>query len=473
MPSETRVSQNGVFRQVGYRPHEQQKVIHKAKRDHRFRVVSAGRRFGKSQVGGHELTTAAHIAYAMRGSLEPKGHRHEYWIVGPEYSDSEKEFRVLYNDITKLGMPMDKPGTYYSEDATNMRMSLFGGRFIVSGMSAKYPDTLVGEGLHGVVMAEAAKLKEVVWTKYIRPTLADYARENPASWALFSTTPEGKNWLYRQYMRGQDATDLSWWSMRAPSWSNTVLFPGGRTDPEIIEMEHDMSPEKFKQEVGAEFTEFVGRVFKDFSEETHVGNYPYDPRWPVYVAMDKGFRAPSVVLFVQVDVFDNVWVCGEYYKPGRDAEEVAADVWDDPKLGPMVRSALMGFPDPASPEWAATMEKKWSLRMASGTGGELSVRLGLIRKWLRPQPFELEDGHPEKLPKLHFDYSCTESIREFNDYRYPETREEAKTDPTENPMKKDDHTPEALGRFYKGHFGKQEEAHESARVSQARMGRRR
>jgi hypothetical protein len=41
----------------------------------------------------------------------------------------------------------------------------------------------------------------------------------------------------------------------------------------------------------------------------------------------------------------------------------------------------------------------------------------------------------------------------MQEYRYPETKDEDTQSPKENPLKKDDHSPEALGRFYKGHFG--------------------
>lgn len=457
---------------VGYEPHEVQRWIHAAAAEHRFRAVCAGRRTGKSTLGGHELTAAAFKAYYQKDKLSPKGKRHEYWIVGPNYSDAEKEFRVLYNDLSGLGVPFDKPGTYYDVQGGNMAISLWGGRFLVAAKSADRPQSLVGEGLMGVIMAEAAKLKPTVWSKAIRPTLADYATEG--SWALFTSTPEGKNWFYDLWRRGQnpDPDDANWWSIRMPSWSNNILFPLGRHDPEILDMSRDMSEEKFKQEIGAEFTEFVGRVFKRFDEETNVGRFDYDPRWPLYVAADFGFTNPNVALFVQVDIWDNVWVVAEYYRRNRTAGEFAQDVWEDPRLGALARKATLLYPDPEDPGAAATIAEKWNLQIRSGTGGPLSDRLDLIRRWLTPQPLELPDEHPDKLPKLHFDRSCVNTIREFLDYRYPETKSEVQ-ETKENPMKVDDHAPEALGRFFAGHFGQQFKPRAAARISRAKMVTRR
>lgn len=459
-----------LFDKVDYKPHNGQKKVHAARRDSRFRVASCGRRYGKSNLGGHELTAAAMKAFYQKAELNPKGKRHEYWIVGPEYSDAEKEFRVMYNDMVGLGMEFDQPGTYYSADGTNMSVSLFGGRFLVHAKSAKYPQNLVGEALMGAVFAEASKLKQSVWTKYIRPTLADYATEG--SWALFASTPEGKNWFYDLYMRGQNPDDPQWWSVRHPSWINNLVFPGGAFDSEILDMKGDMTEEKFKQEIEADFTEFTGRVFKRFSEEDNVGSYPYDPRWPVFLATDYGFTNPNVMLFIQVDVWDNVWICAEYYRRQRTSHEFAQDISEDPVLGPLARKAHLLYPDPEDPGASATLSNTLNVTSQGHTGGSLADRIDLIRRWLTPGPSYLEEGHPDKKPKLFIDRSCKETIREMNDYRYPDTVSET-SNAKENPIKKDDHAPEALGRFFGGHYAQQVKEDAPAVVTQARFARAR
>lgn len=462
-----RMSQAKLFGKVGYAPHSVQREVHSHEAFNRFICVCAGRRTGKSTLGGHRLTQEAFKAYYRQGSLSKTGRRAEFWIVGPEYSDSEKEFRVLWDDLSKLGVPMDKPGSYNNPQSGEMSLSLWDGKFQVHAKSAKYPTSLVGEALEGVIFAEAAKLKQPIWTKYIRPMLADYR-----GWALFTSTPEGKNWFYDMYMRGQDLQDEPVWSIRMPSWSNDIVFPLGIDDPEIADMAKDMSDEKFKQEIGAEFTEFVGRVFKRFSEEEHVGNFAYNPALPVFIAEDSGFTNPSVALFLQVDVWDNIRIIGEYYQSHRTPEEFARDVWEDSRLGPMARAATLMYPDPADPGTATTLSQKWRVRSVGGTGGLLNDRLDHIRRALKPHPrlAHLEDGHPDKIPQMMIDKSCKNLIREMNDYRYPELKSEVR-DPVEVPLKKDDHTPEALGRFFAGHYGNQNVKKPGARQSKARMSR--
>lgn len=452
---------------LGYEPHQGQIMVHRSNARHR--VVDAGRRTGKSTLGGHELSVEALMTYSRREELRELGKRREFWIVGPEYSDAEKEFRILWNDAVRLGVPMDKPGSYNNTNSGEMVLSLWGGTFLVQAKSAKYPTTLVGEGLSGAILAEAAKLKPSVWIKFIRPTLADYR-----GWSLHSSTPEGRNWFYESWRRGQDPAHPDWESWKLPSWINNIVFPLGRDDPEILDMAADMSEEKFKQEIGAEFTEYVGRVFKEFDEEFHVTDVSYNPRLPLYLAMDAGWTNPFVVLAIQVDAFDNVYVLGEYRVSHRDTEDIAKDLltWRDG----LCSRAVKFYPDPASPSDSALLKKHLRIPYSTNTGGPLKTRLEYIRKGLKMGP----ESAPEELqhPKLYIDRSCTGMplgdgglIREMGDYRYPETKDERAGHEPEEPLKKDDHGPEALGRFYRGHYGDPaiDGKGDRARVSRAKV----
>lgn len=437
-----------IFDTVKYTPHSVQRAVHSAKKQNegRFRVVCAGRRTGKSTLGGHELTVEAIRAY-YRSDIDPLDHRAEFWIVGPEYSDAEKEFRVLWSDLQKLGMDkyFDHPGTYYNPENGQMDLSMYGGKFQVHCKSAKYPNSLVGEALEGVILAEAAKLKPSIWHKYIRPMLADYR-----GWAMMTSTPEGRNWFYDLWRMGQDPENPDWWSVRMPSWSNDILFPEGRNDPEIASMSAGMSQEKFNQEIGADFTEFVGRVFKNFDEEIHINDYKINPAWPTYAAIDYGWTNPFVWLLIQVDPFDNVYVVGEHYETNLTTEENIREIQ---AKGLAPAGLKMIYPDPASPSDTAVVRNMLRVRSASNTGGPLKDRLELIRRWLNLVP----DDRPGNVsgyiaPKLSFDRSCVNCIREFSEYRYPDNASESR-DASENPLKKDDHTPEALGRFFAGYYG--------------------
>jgi hypothetical protein len=483
-----------LWNKLGWSPHPMQREILLSPT--RQKVFAGGRRVGKSQTGGHVLVPYALSAAKEIPWLDRVGQRREYWIVGPEYSDAEKEFRVVYNALRKLRVPFDKPGTYNNPLAGEMHISLWDGRLQIHAKSSKYPGTLVGEGVSGIICSEAAKMRPSVWPKFLRPTLADFA-----GWAYFGSTPEGRNWFYDLWNAGQDPNRTDWASWRAPSWSNRHLFPAPTTseqvkvlqqmkrngipitpveiqlskvDPEIVAMMLDLSEEMFNQEVAALFNEFVGRVFKDFDEEIHVGDFEYDPTWQTYAALDYGFTNPFVWLLIQIDPFgENIRVLDEYYEVGRTTEEACREI----QARGLAPGSLIGFyPDPAEPDRSKQLSGLLGLRSYGGTGGALSDRLEWIRRKLKPDSkvAHLSMDHPEWTPQLMIHRRCRQTIREFNAYRYPDlATTDAKGNLQEAPQKKDDHTPEALGRFMVGHFGSPWKENAPARQSRARVGRRR
>lgn len=480
------VVKDKVWPAVNYQPHQGQKAVHASLKRHR--VNAAGRRFGKSQVGGHELVPETIKAYRNKNTLEQLGIRAEYWIVGPNYTDAEKEFRVFYNDCKKLKMDFDRPGTYNDSRSGNMQVSLFGGRMLVQAKSGAHPESLVGEGLHGVIMAEAAKMKESVWAKYVRPTLSDFR-----GWSLWNSTPEGKNYFHDMWQLGQDPSNLEWDSFRHPSWMNNFVYPLGVTedqldllkgneakgiisdpssavsagmDSEIASLFNELGPVLFAQEVECSFSEYAGRVFYDFEEETHVKDLRYDPTAPTFLATDYGFTNPNVMLFIQVGPFGDVYVLAEYYMRGRTDEEFLHDVLGDARLSALASVAKVLYPDPEDPGASAVLARGLGVQIAGGTGGELKERIRLIRNHLRVQNKHLNFGHVDRLPRLLIDRSCTELIREMDAYRYPDIKVQGES--REKPLKKDDHGPEALGRFFGGHFGGQG-VNNAPRISRARV----
>ena len=478
-------------------PHPGQLAIEESSA--RNQVASCGRRFGKSDLGGKRLVPPVFLAHSRQDLLHKTGKSMIYWIVGPEYSDAEKEFRVLWNTLETLGVPFDKPGSYYDAVGGSMHLSCWNGAYQVHAKSSKYPDTLVGEGLHGVVMAEAAKQKPSIWTKYIRPMLGDHN-----GWSLHTSTPEGKNHFYDLFEQGQDPNNPTWASWRMPSWVNPYVYTETgrliangkspltidqipdyeytldshvaimqqmmrdnpsvspfkiveelklRVAPEIIELAGDMSIESFNQEIGADFTEYVGKVFKDWDEEYHVGDLEFNPNWATYAAVDYGFTAPNVWLLIQEGPWGEINVLREIYMPGLTADDFADEIR---RRGLNPDGLRIFYPDPAEPDRSRILSDRLGLVAAGGTGGEKRIRIDLIRQFLKRGRTDPTD--PQGInwrPQLMFDRSCTHSRREMEAYRYPDSKD--KPNPSsliyEEPLKKDDHVPEALGRFFIGHFG--------------------
>lgn len=460
-----------LFEQVGYSPHAAQRAFHKSGK--RNRVAACGRRFGKSELGAAELDVEAIKTRFILKQLEEAGQRREFWIVGPNYTDAEKEFRKHYNAMKKIDAPFDKPGTYYDAHSGDMQLSMYGGKYLVLGKSAAHPERLVGEGLSGVIMAEAAKQKERTWTKYIRPTLADFK-----GWSIHTSTPEGKNWFYDLYMRGQDPNDTSWDSWRFGAWRNPYVYPMGaapqglamlrkaidenvaiterlkrdsKVDPEIIELMMDQSEETFNQETAALFTEFAGRVFKGFDEDVHIGDYIYRSDFETYAASDYGFTDPFVWLLLQLDPYTGtLYVLDEIYRTGLTIDD-AARLVDARGLCP--GSLIEFYPDPSRPDDTLAMERHLKKRANSSTGGERRIRLRYINEALKDINRHLPEEDPLRHPRLLIDRKCKNLIDDMAAYKYPERRLDAVRAPRDEPLHANSHGPEALGRFYRGHYG--------------------
>lgn len=505
---------------VNWDPHPSQELLIESNARHK--VWCAGRRTGKSDLGGHILLPEAIYTRSVADEWRKRGKSRIFWIVSDEYQTAEKEFRVIWHLCNLLELPLDKPGSYYDAVGGNMHISLWNGAFQVHAQSAKYPEHLVGEALCGVIMAEAAKAKPSIWHRFIRPMLNDYV-----GWSLHTSTPLGHNHFYDKFQMGQDKFNPEWASWRVPSWHNPYVYTdtgreiaaGKRPDisvydippeeftkdydvkmlvrhlesapglsafevaeahnlqihSEVLQLFEELPLELFNQEVGADFTEFSGQVFKDFDENYHVGDLRYNPNWETYAATDYGFTNPSVWLLIQVGPWQEINVLAEVHEPGLTADRFAEEI---KRRGLNPPELQVFFPDPADPMSTRTLQDKLRIRPAAKTGGELNIRLNLIRQALRKGRIDRvatglnEENNDIWRPQLMIDRrGCPRMREEMLAYRYPERKEGAETsrDRFEKPMDKDDHAPEALGRFMVGYFGDGNLVDQATRVSKARI----
>lgn len=285
-----------LFQLIKYTPHPAQRLYHQS--NARYKVPVCGRRFGKSTMTSRDVEP---LLFEKKKWL---------WIVGPTYDLAEKEFRVLWDDLIigqRLGMDK-RVKKSYNKRSGDMSIEFPWGT-LLEVKSAEHPERLVGEGLDYVIMSEAAKQKQETWIRYVLPALSD-----KRGGAAFPTTPEGYNWLYNVWQLGRDPSAPEWDSWRFPSWENLVMYPGGEQDPEILNMKRLMNPEEFDQEIAALFSSFVGKIFPEWDEDTHVTSVPYDPALPNYVSFDWGYTNPLAAVEFQVDAWDRIRVWRVHYR---------------------------------------------------------------------------------------------------------------------------------------------------------------
>ena len=446
------------FEQTGYFPHKGQRVVHLGNARHR--VLCNGRRWGKTLLGAKEVEPQAFVRNRF-------GSAQRGWIVGPNYTDCEKEFRVVWDTFKELGI--DKLSSKFVNNVENGNMKITTNwGFDLECRSAQHPESLVGEGLDFVLMVEAGRHHRRTWAQYIRPALSD-----KRGWSIHSGVPEGtsqESLLYHLWKRGQDQRNAAWQSYRMPSWTNTVTFPGGRNDPEILEAESDLTPDEFDRQYGAMFVERVGRVMQEWDDDLHLKKIRYNPNWPLYLAIDYGYTNDWVLLFIQVDQWDNAYVIREKRWKLKDTEEIAKGLMKDPVLGPLMRKAVAFYPDPAAPDDTQIFARHTKIPARGNTGGEIKTRLAMVRRRLKPLP---EHADPEdQQAGLVVDESCTMLAWEMREgYRWPEHRSEVRNE-SENPLDKDNHGPEALGRFVKGYYEVKGEGRGESKISKVSYRRR-
>jgi hypothetical protein len=376
--------------------------------------------------------------------LEPKlfEAKKRFWIAGPTYDLGEKEFRVIWDDIMiGQGLHKDrrikkaynvKGGSMFIEFPWQTRLEV---------RSAQHPESLVGEGLDGCIMAEAAKHRRDTWERYIRPALAD-----KRGWADFTTTPEGQNWLYGMWQLGNNPDFEDFESWRMPSWENTMVYPGGRQDPEIILLERTTSKEWFEQEIGASFTAFVGKIYSEWDEETHVKKIEYNPAWPNYIAWDWGYVNPLAAIEFQVSPNDDIYIWREHYRSYLSLDEHFEIM--RARRQPDGYRITNSFGDSADPEATYRVNERFCPCISLPEAKE-NWRDGVdeVKKFLKLQHTgdNQEDGLPIMEPKLWVDHSCTNTIREFGSYKGKgQTYGRNPSDPQDKPQKIDDHAMDAI-----------------------------
>jgi len=216
---------------------------------HRFRAVSAGRRFGKTKLG-------ALMCFAIAAN------RGRAWWVAPSYGIALIGWRMMRSLAAQV------PGVDVQE---SLRMITLPSGGSVQIKSADNPDSLRGEGLDFVVLDECAFLKEETWTEVLRPALADRK-----GGALFISTPKGRNWFWHIYQRAN--YDSAWKAFHFTSYDNPFV------ERAELDSTRDQLPERvYRQEILAEFLEDGGSVFRnivacltaplDTTPETHAGHH--------------------------------------------------------------------------------------------------------------------------------------------------------------------------------------------------------
>lgn len=225
----------------------------------RFRVVVAGRRWGKTKLSQVEIIKRAKHA------------RRKIWYIAPTYRMAKQ---IMWEELVEA-IPK-KWVKKVNETTMTIRLR---NKTIIECKGADKPDTLRGVGLDYVVLDEFQDMKREVWTTVIQPTLA-----TTGGGALFIGTPKSFNHLYDLYILGKDdrmVRQRQWESWQFPTITSPFI-----PAEEIARARRDMDEKSFKQEFEASFETMSGRVYYPFDRKIHVGDFEFNPKLPIWIGQD-------------------------------------------------------------------------------------------------------------------------------------------------------------------------------------------
>jgi hypothetical protein len=158
-------------------------------------------------------------------------------------------------------------------------------------------------------------------------------------------------------------------SFSLPSWSNRMIYPEGRKDPEIIRLESLYSRVEglFEERCGAVPVPPATLIFREFRSTIHVSaEVQFDPKLPVFLAVDPSSGGdPYSVLACQFhktlppldgapipeDMIDVCHVIDEYY----DTHDITEDIILELKTRPWWKNVKGGAIDAEAPD----ERKRW------------------------------------------------------------------------------------------------------------------
>jgi phage terminase large subunit-like protein len=234
--------------------HEKQSIV--ARDTHRFKVVAAGRRFGKSYLAAVTLYEKAFETDVPGQNIKIRSDGSHWDLSGEVVYYVGPTFKQARENLWEVMMQMGQ-GLIAGVRQNEGEIKLTNGR-LIRFKGADDPDSLRGVGLSYVVMDEYAFMKPDVWEYIISPALG--AAEGGA---LFIGTPDGKNHFYRMWSAAEKKLDPStskpsddWIAFQFATADNVTL-----TTRELKAMVDRASDDAAAQELYASFEATGGKVF--------------------------------------------------------------------------------------------------------------------------------------------------------------------------------------------------------------------
>jgi len=368
---------------------------------HRFKVVNAGRRFGKS-------TAIAWDMFARAISIDK--------ARIPYYAPTRDDARdIMWTTLKEICAPLlvGEPNESRLELHIRNKFNTVSLIVLYGWEAVQERGKGVGVKNHHIYLDEVAKYKnfDFGWQEILSPTLLD-----SKGGATFISTPNGFNHFYDLSLL--PGTNTDWAYFHYTSYDNPYL------DPEEIEKKKaEITADRFAQEYMGEFRKKEGLVYKEFSRFKHVIDKLPDDFEPVYTygGVDWGHTHPCAIITVEKDYNGCYWITDEFYKIGQTESMIVDKV--------VSLNFNKVFPDPENASGIAALKAKGvNLREVNKNKGSVVSGISKVQELI-------------KQGRLKVLSNCVNVIREFEGYSYPDDKGKMAS---ENPLKENDDAMDAL-----------------------------
>jgi len=351
----------------------------------RFILVAGGEQAGKSMIASKYLVSR------FLETEEPG----LYWLVAADYERTRAAFGYLVQDFANLGILAEvskrvDPGRIVLADGTRIETK-----------SAKDPRTLAMRAPNGIIGCEASQLDLESFHR-LRGRCAP-----KRGWLFLAGTFEGSLGWYPQLFQTWQFGTVDEQSFSLPSYSNRHLYPGGKTDPEILKLKAMASDEFFMERIEGVPSPPQGLVFGEFRPDIHISE---DAKWvkgePVQIWMDPGYAGAYAVEVVQ-EINGQICVIDEIYEQGLITREII----DIAKTRPWWQDVNSGTIDVAGYQHQA-MSAPAEIWMEE-TGLYLSAQKVRINEGTERLKSFLKINPETNAPKLIVNPSCDGLLSEF------------------------------------------------------------
>lgn len=237
-----------------------------------------------------------------------------YYYIFPTYSQARK---VIWDSLTNDGkrfLDFIPKGLIKATNTQQMKITLINNS-IIQLIGSDNIDSIVGSNPSGAVFSEYA-LQDSRAYQFIRPIFAANG-----GWALFVSTPRGKNHLWELYQLAKESPD--WFCYRL-TLDDTCHIP-------LVEVEKErkeglMSEDLIQQEYYTSFTmgvegSYYAKYIDRMKLNSQISTIPWEGGFKVHTAWDLGVRDSTAIIFFQIigqairiiDYYENSKEGLEYY----------------------------------------------------------------------------------------------------------------------------------------------------------------